>query len=264
MAVSSSLSPQQALQQYFGYNSFRPQQAEIIDHILQDRDALVLTGLWFAVPFGAPIVLSYLFTPLFWPRYTIAASLGLFVLVARGLGNVRHDHLRYAMAGLLVLSMVPSLGIYYTADQKEQWREVGATIDARAQPGDHVLVADQITERAVHHYTDRDSLDIEGIVVEDSGTGAAPTSNEAIRERARDADRVWLVFSHASDRERLRVRTIVSDGRQQVFHRQYEGVEVYLYATPDGTAKQGWNPVGSATMTRGGPPRPVFNPQHGW
>jgi uncharacterized membrane protein len=198
-----------------------------------DADESVLLGAWFVVPFGLPIVLSYLVTPVFWPRYTIVASLGLFVLIARGLSHVNYGHLRYAMAGLLIISMVPSLGIYYTGDQKEQWREVGATIDEQAESGDLVLVADQITERGVRHYTDRKSLRIKGIVVEDSGTGYAAASNETIREMQRSEGRIWLVLSHASESERSRIRTIVADGREQTFHRQYEGVEVYGYV-PEG------------------------------
>ncbi|WP_254820962.1 glycosyltransferase family 39 protein [Haloglomus halophilum] len=196
-------------------------------------DTSVLLGALFVVPFGLPIVLSYAVTPIFWPRYTIAASLGLFALVARGVRHVDLPLARYGMAGLLVLAMVPSLGIYYTGDQKEQWREVGATIDERAAAGDLVLVADQITERGARHYVDRDDVRIEGVVVEDSGTGKGPTGNATIRAYQRDADGVWLVFSHASEAERDRVRDIVADGRERTFHRQYEGVEVYRYEAAD-------------------------------
>lgn len=204
-----------------------------LDISLSSTDETVLLGALFLVPFGLPIVLSYLVTPIFWPRYTIAASVGLFLLVARGLTHLEHRHLRYAVAGLLVVSMVPSLGIYYTGDQKEQWREVGATIDKQAESGDLVLVADQITERGVHRYVDRTDVRIKGIVVEDSGTGYAPANNSTVRTMQRDEGRVWLVFSHASDAERARIRAIVAENRTQTFHRQYEGVEVYRYVPED-------------------------------
>jgi 4-amino-4-deoxy-L-arabinose transferase-like glycosyltransferase len=198
-----------------------------------ETDASVLLVALFALPFGLPLVLSYAVSPVFWPRYTIAASVGLFLLVARGVRRVDTPVLRYALAGLLVLSVVPSLGIYYTADQKEQWREVGATVDQRAESGELVLVADQISERAVHHYVDREDVAVKGLVVENSGTGYAPVENATVREMQRGEPGVWLVFSHASEAERARIRALVSEGRERTFHRRYEGVEVYRYVTTD-------------------------------
>ncbi|MEZ4685138.1 MAG: DEAD/DEAH box helicase [Bacteroidia bacterium] len=36
------MAPIEALKQYFGYDAFRPMQAEIIDAVLEGRDALVI------------------------------------------------------------------------------------------------------------------------------------------------------------------------------------------------------------------------------
>lgn len=199
-----------------------------------DRDALVLAGLWFAVPFGAPIVLSYLFTPLFWPRYTIAASLGLFLLVALGVRHLPTPSLRTGVAVLLVLALLPSVAVYHTGVQKEQWEEVGATIDANAEPGDGVLVVDRITRFGVYRYADTDDLDVETAVSAQSGTGAPPTSTAEIRERTAGHDRLWLVFSHAPEDERARVLDAVDDTRTATFHEQYVGVELYLFERDTG------------------------------
>jgi hypothetical protein len=216
-----------------------------------DRDALVLAGLWFAVPFGAPIVLSYLFTPLFWPRYTIAASLGLFLLVGIGVRNLPTPSLRTVVAVLLVVALLPSVAIYHTSAQKEQWNEVGETLDRRAEPGDAVLVVDRITRFGVYRYADTERLDVTTAVAKESGTGAPPTPTAEIRDRVSGHDRVWLVLSHASESERARVIGAVNDTRTATFHEQYVGVELYLFErTP---ADGGADANGSASDSAASP-----------
>ncbi|SFK70269.1 Dolichyl-phosphate-mannose-protein mannosyltransferase [Halogranum rubrum] len=202
-----------------------------------DRDALSVALLWFGVPFGGLVALSYLVTPLFWPRYTIAASLGFFLLVALGVRSVPNRHLRTALAVVLVVGLVPSVALYHTNTDKEQWRAVGNTIDERAESGDFVLVMDQMTDYGVEYYVDREDVTMASVVAENSGTGYAPTPTSEIANVTDDHGRTWLVFSHASDAERQRVLDVVNDTRTQAWHHQFVKVEVYLFVPDESGAE---------------------------
>ncbi|MFC6838480.1 glycosyltransferase family 39 protein [Halomarina ordinaria] len=194
-----------------------------------ENTALVL--LWFLGPLLVPVVVSYLVTPVFWPRYTIAASPALFVLMAKGVRDIPRPPLRAVVALLLVCSLLPGVVQYHTTTQKEEWDEVGATLDERAEAGDFVLVADRITRRGVDHYSARagEDLVVRDVIAVDSGTGYAPTPNETIREMVEGRDRVWVVFSHITEDDRERVLDHVERDHTRTWERSFVGIDLYLY-----------------------------------
>jgi hypothetical protein len=196
----------------------------------------VLFALVSAAALGLPFVVSYAVTPVFWDRYTIAASIGFFLLIALGAKRLDPPPLRYVLVALVLLSMLPQLGVYYAETQKEEWDATGDYVERNADSGDLVIVADQISLYGAEHYVQRSDVRILGLVAAKSGTGYAPASNETIAEMAAGEDRVWLMLSHISDSESERVRAVIGRNMTVGIDRDYEGVRLVSFVREGGRA----------------------------
>lgn len=196
-----------------------------------DRER-VLVLAWMFVPVLALVAVSYLLTPLFWDRYTIAASPAWFLAVGRGVTSLERRHLRYALAGVLVVAMIPGVVTYHTTTQKEEWDEVATSIDRHAESGDAVLVVDQAGRQALEYYWNRSDVELADAVAGRANDGTPITTAEELRQRVSGHDRVWLVLTHIwfTPGEEARVLDALNDTRSVTRHREYFGVETYLLA----------------------------------
>jgi len=101
----------------------------VLSPSLGPREVLLL--LWLGVPIVLPFLFSVTLFPIYAKHYTIAASLPFFIIVARGVQNVRIAGGREAGI-LLICLFVASSGValigYYSEHQKEEWREAEAYI----------------------------------------------------------------------------------------------------------------------------------------
>lgn len=196
--------------------------------------ALLLVAC-FVAPLLCNFLLSLAFTPLFWPRYVIAAAPPLVLLVGGGAsvlaGAVRPTAAVAVVVVLLVLLAGPVADLH-TTTEREQWREAGAVVDEHGRAGDVVLVADAISEEGMQHYVDREGVVVKGVFVAESGTGNDPDTGREIREKAAGHDRVWLTVSHASDAEEERVVAALAEERPLVEEWSFVGVDLYLFGEP--------------------------------
>lgn len=202
-----------------------------------DRDRLLVLS-WMLVPVLALVAVSYLLTPLFWDRYTIAASPAWFLAVALGITSLERRHARYALAGLLVVAMVPAVVHYHTTPQKEEWDEAAVYVQTHAEPGDVVLVVDQSGRQAFEHYWSRSDVELTDAVAGPATDGTPITNESELQRLTGGRDRVWLVLTHVwfHPGERARLLDAVNDTRDVVRHRDYFGIELFLLA--NGTAKR--------------------------
>jgi mannosyltransferase len=220
--------------------------------------ATLLLACWAVVPVAVLVAVSHLVTPVFWYRYALPAAPACYLLVAGG-GVALADRaaawladrgatesgaptaadggsrrrlalvLRTALAALLVLSLVPSVTAYHTADQKDQWEEAVSTVESRADPGDLVLVDGCLTMVGYDRYRTRDDLAVRGVIDVESAMGVSPTPPDVVRRAVHNRSTVWTVLAHISAREERRLRGIVRETHRPARNRSYVSIEVTRY-----------------------------------
>jgi mannosyltransferase len=117
---------------------------------------LVLLGAWLVVPLLTATALSYLVTPVFLPRYTIAVSLPVYLAVAAGLTRLRNKALStVALTGIVVLAAV-SVG-RYVSSLSDFFRAPAEYVAAHAAPRDLVLY--DMPGIVFDHYAHRSDLE---------------------------------------------------------------------------------------------------------
>ncbi|WP_435065124.1 glycosyltransferase family 39 protein [Halobaculum sp. EA56] len=185
------------------------------------RTRALLLGSWAVVPVPVPFVLSYLVTPIFLHRYTIAASVGVFLLAAAGLARVRRRHLRYALITVLLVGLAAPLPWHYGVDQKEQWREAAATVEHGADPGDLVVVSERTARYSFDFHFDDEGVRV--VAVEEG----APASRLAGATAGHDA--VWHVTSHLSEARERRQTAVLSDLFERTRTERFNNIVVRRY-----------------------------------
>ena len=156
---------------------------------LPGRRELMLL-LWLLVPVLLPFVLSYAVAPILMPRYTIGASLALFLLVGKGLRTLPVP-LSVIVAGIVLVGLIAPLAPFYGDTQKQQWESTAAAVESEADEDALVLVSESHFVIPYQYYARRDAENAGGI--DDDAT------REAVRRALGDHQNVWLVLSRAQD-----------------------------------------------------------------
>ncbi len=166
----------------------------------QPPAALVLVP-WLLGPIVLPLVLSLIGSPIFLPKYTIAASVPFALLAALGLAALARP-LRWAAAVGIVVLTVPALRPYYTTVHKDDWRTAVHALEARARPGDVVVFYPFFTEIPFDFYLSRHDL-TEAPFPKHAELVTDLTLPFLLRPLVGDAPRVWLVAMHFDARGAL-------------------------------------------------------------
>jgi 4-amino-4-deoxy-L-arabinose transferase-like glycosyltransferase len=188
----------------------------------ENREGTYLCVTWLAVPILAPAVLSHLLTPIYGLRYTIGASLALFLLLAHGVTRLERRHLRYGVAGLLVLWLFVPVPVHYAIPTNEQWRQGTGYVTENAEADDLVVFPDADTTNAWEVYAPNATVTVREV----DSDARWRELNETIREH----ETIWVLNrTFAQSSEHRPARVVLNDTHRMTDERTYYGVEVYRF-----------------------------------
>ncbi|MGZ4852330.1 MAG: hypothetical protein ACXV3D_03970, partial [Halobacteriota archaeon] len=161
-----------------------------------DLRAQYLLVVWLVTVNAVPLIASFVSSIKYVDRYTIAASVALYLLVAKGVTNLNQRTAQYAAVVAVVALVCVSAGGYVTGHPDELWakegwvqsRETFAVVNEHGQPGDVMLLYPQMLW-SVNRYYDK----IEGINATVLPVSPARATVDAVVANASTHDRVWLV-----------------------------------------------------------------------
>ena len=205
--------------------------------VLNARENLLLV-LWLTVPIAIPFLVSRVSTPIYYTRYTIAASVAFYILAARGIDNIRSTLVR-SLAILFVVGVsLASVRDYYVDTWKREWRGAAGYIDRSAKPGDLLLFNDAGESSVFAYYSKRTELitqgfDLEGRLVTEQTPRDEPLGIERLGSAVAGYSRVWLILANTNDRKGLIKKGLQERYRLVDLNRAYQGIEIYLFRRED-------------------------------
>jgi hypothetical protein len=194
---------------------------------LGGRLKLYLLLLWLLCPILLPYIVSQFSSPIFLPKYTIAALPAFVILAARGLLSLRFHQLRLFLIVLFVGFSFVVLKNYYGSAKKDLWREAVAQFKPLARPDDLVLFNDQSGEVPFEYYYRRADL-LEKPFPDYYAKLDEGNLAEQLKGAVEGHTRVWLVLSHPNNLTPL-IPQQLARWYDPAAHITYPGVEMYLF-----------------------------------
>ncbi len=162
-----------------------------------------LLGLWLVLPPLTLFVVSWLWRPCMFPRYTAHCSLALYLLLGGAVQHIGNRRVRVGAVCLLTVCMLLQWLWLQPGPQRTDWRAAAQLIHAQAGPGDIVVVENTLWRDVFVHNTRYMSQGLLPIPVA-AARGERPLAAATLlylgiasrQDRAGLADdiRVWVVY----------------------------------------------------------------------
>jgi len=208
------------------------------EFVLTDSRQAGMLGVFVLALVGVPLAASYLLVPIYYPRYTIAASLPLLVLVARAITNLPDRRWRVGIVVLLLVTSGVTTATYYQGESVEDWRGTANVIEANAQPGDAIVIQPFWVEGDLDYYYDEPPLN--RTLIEGSGF-VTDENRDAVCRAVATHDRIWLLrYQAGGDDEGILDRFVATHEPTLTVH---DGlISLYLFESSDDVARNGDDP----------------------
>lgn len=195
--------------------------------------------VWLLTLNVVPFVLSQFFTPIYFLRYTLAASVALYLLVAGGIRNINSRSIKLAVVVVILTLSAASLQQYYTQDTKGDAREAFGVLNDNLTSGDVVILYPAGAQYAFYYYNRATNVDAkpfpsaQGYYSE--GQVNAKSTADNIKELLSDVnghDRVWLVTAtgqKVSTELSIQAKNALNESYYIGSSQSYPGYDVLLY-----------------------------------
>jgi mannosyltransferase len=190
--------------------------------------------VWFLTILLLPVALSLFSTVRFDDRYTITASVALYLLVAKGITNIKPRTVQLAVVIVIVVLSAVNVQAYVNNQIPEQWakeawvqsRETFSVIDQQGRSGDLVILYPQFLWSVNKYYDHVKSINATLLSVE-------PTIQDInnLHANASKNGRVWfVVYSYDAPPNTVEksVLSTFNETHTITYVKNYEGFRVYL------------------------------------
>lgn len=191
---------------------------------------IYLLLLWLLIPNVPPLIISWLFDPIYTSKYSIGASLAFYLLVAKGMRCINHRIVKLALVSVVIVFSSMNMWWYYVEVNNGPWRDAINYISANAEPGDLVLFDVWYCKDALFDYYSK-RTDLVAKPVFDS--------KQHIIFDAGGHNTVWVILLNFYP-ETDSIKKVLSETHEISYHRiyyamkyyqntQYVALEVYLF-----------------------------------
>ncbi|MFC1975638.1 glycosyltransferase family 39 protein [Chloroflexota bacterium] len=156
------------------------------------NNKVFLLLLWVFIPVILPFIISKVVTPIYLTRYTIGASLALYLLVAKGINDINYKAVKLIAISLVIILSFVNIWQYYPAVNKAPWKDVVALVDANAKSGDLLLFNGLEEGNIFKIYSNRKDLIYESFP-NDGSYRISQENIKTLKPTVNDYDRVWFI-----------------------------------------------------------------------
>ncbi len=190
--------------------------------------AVYLLVVWVLTLNIIPFVISRLSTPIYLYKYTIAASVALYLLVAAGISNINWRYTKVGVILIISIVCVANVQPYYTTLTKPQAREAINAVVQNANSGDLAILWPSWHTEVFSYYNTKADLPVSPL----TSTSVASVTNET-HSKIEGHDRIWWVYARYDSASNQQVYSAILAGLNESyalsFSKHYSGYDVYLY-----------------------------------
>lgn len=184
--------------------------------------------IWLLVPILTPFVISLVSLPIFTPKYIIAASLALYIMVAKGITNINKKYIKFFIIALIIVISFINITSIYETIKNEQWREVVNYTESNAKSGDLLLFTESYTQKlAYDYYSNRNDLIKKPITLVDYSDNEK--NIKKLLSIVSGYDRVWLIKRSNSMDPKGFVQKTLNESYAISYQKDYMFIDLYLF-----------------------------------